>query len=169
MAAKKKILNSKGQALFEFIVFLPLLLTLVTMMITTGNAINASINQQKATRGYFFNTIQNNSRIPTVRDLDLMFNNSLTQVSAFAFGWREEEEGQNSSGACNRYTTIFGDITSGETCKEPVLEDNKSQFIRVFTFFGVCTETWAMNVVDSESNAFRANWQGKQSDICVLR
>ena len=41
MAAKKKILNSEGQAIFEFIVFLPLLLALVTMMITTGNAINA--------------------------------------------------------------------------------------------------------------------------------
>ena len=43
--------------------------------------------------------------------------------------WREEKvDGRNSSGGCNRDTTIFGDITSGETCKEPVLEDNKSQF-----------------------------------------
>ena len=55
MAAKlSKQERARGQALFEFIVFLPFLLFMLTIMFTVGNAINGSINQQKAVRRYFF-------------------------------------------------------------------------------------------------------------------
>jgi hypothetical protein len=158
--------NESGQAIFEFVVFLPLLLILMTVMLTTGNAINASINQQKATRGYFFNIIQNNSRIPIKADLDNLAGNGVNRVSAFSIGWRTKEvDGGSSLAACTKYNTLFGSINADETCDEPVLEDNKSQFIRIFTFFGVCTETYAK--IDDTGN-YRADWRRKQSDICTL-
>ena len=49
MAAKQQ-----GQALVEFIIFLPFMLMMYTVVITLGDAINGSINQQKATRAYFY-------------------------------------------------------------------------------------------------------------------
>ena len=158
--------NEKGQAIFEFVVFLPLLLVLMTVMLTTGNAINASINQQKATRGYFFNIIQNNSRIPIKVDLDNLAANAVNRVSAFSIGWRTKEVGGAASlAACTKYNTLFGSINADETCDEPVLDDNKSQYIRIFTFFGVCTESYAK--IDETGN-YRADWRRKPSDICTL-
>jgi hypothetical protein len=51
---KTKFLNQEGQAVFELLIFLPFLLFLYTIYYTAGNAINGSINQQKAVRGYFY-------------------------------------------------------------------------------------------------------------------
>jgi hypothetical protein len=167
MVVKKNnyIDNEEGQAIFEFVVFLPILLVLMTVMLTTGNAINASINQQKATRGYFFNLIQNNSSIPVKSDMENLKNNAIAKVSAFSIGWRTKEvDGLASLAACTKYTTLFGSINADETCEEPVLEDNKSGFIRIFTFYGVCTETYQ---IESTGN-YRANWRAKASDICTM-
>ncbi len=161
------LLNEKGQAIFEFVIFLPVLLFLMTIMLTTGNAINSSINQQKSTRGYFFAIIQNNSKIPTRDDLKNLENFSMNNVSVFSIGWRDKEVGGSASlAACTEYTTLFGAINVGETCEDAIVNDNKSQFIRVFTFFGVCTETYSKTI--DETGNYRADWLGKNSDICTL-
>ena len=164
MVVNKKLYlrNQEGQAIFEFVVFLPLMLVLMTVMLTTGNAINASINQQKATRGYFFNLIQNNSSIPVKTDMELLKNNAVAKVSAFSIGWRTKEvDGKESLATCTKYTTMLGSINADETCEDPILDDNKSQFIRIFTFYGVCTESYQ---IDGTGN-YRANWIEKASDI----
>ena len=57
--SKIKLLDNKGQAVFETMMFLPVLLFFVVYMTRTGNAINASINQQKATRGYTYYLLKN--------------------------------------------------------------------------------------------------------------
>ena len=46
------VANRKGQAIFEFIIFLPILLILYGVLVSVSSAINGSINQQKATRGF---------------------------------------------------------------------------------------------------------------------
>ena len=71
MVAKKRCaqLREEGQALFEFVVFLPFLLFILVLMFTLGNAINGSINQQKAARRYFFYLNKGNSTLPNASNL----------------------------------------------------------------------------------------------------
>ena len=56
--------NSKGQAMFEFIIFLPFVVVLFKMFLNIGGAINGSINQQKQLRGYFYYLNKGNSYFP---------------------------------------------------------------------------------------------------------
>ena len=56
--------NQTGQALIELIIFLPLMFMFYSMISGFANAINASINQQKVARAYFYYKVQNNSTIP---------------------------------------------------------------------------------------------------------
>ncbi|MEI8346210.1 MAG: hypothetical protein WCG27_02000, partial [Pseudomonadota bacterium] len=64
---KKK--SQQGQSIFEFLIFFPFLLILFFSFSVVGGAINSSINQQKAARGYFFKMTRGNSRIPTAGDI----------------------------------------------------------------------------------------------------
>src|SRR5690606_15248645 len=59
--------NDKGQALIELIIFLPLMITLYSVIGGFASSINGSINQQKITRAYFYYRIQNNSTNPEIK------------------------------------------------------------------------------------------------------
>lgn len=131
--------NEDGQAIFEFIIFLPFFIFFFTIMITIGNAINGSINQQKATRRYFYYLIKGNSRAPDLTDLDAFAN--LNLVGQSSVGWREKSKNKTSFGTCYRFQTLFsGD--EGETCDEPLDGENRSRFVRVFTFYGICGDSY---------------------------
>ncbi len=78
--------NQKGQAIFELIIFLPFLIFLYTIYSTTGNAINGSINQQKAVRGYFYGLLRGNSYINTTTDLDEFSEKAISVVGFSALG-----------------------------------------------------------------------------------
>ena len=61
--------NEKGQAIFEFIVFVPFYVYLLTVLISFGNSLNASINQNKIIRGYYYRVAAGDSRLPYRQDL----------------------------------------------------------------------------------------------------
>lgn len=136
----KKILNQKGQALFEFFIFLPLMLMLYATISSLGNAINGSINQQKATRAYFYYINQNNSMAPKpvkgnpVEDAWKLFGLTI-------MGWKEKfGNGTTPVATCYEFKLPLGE-TEGDNCEEQY-SGKTTQFIRVGTVYGVCGATY---------------------------
>ncbi len=144
MGARKKIFfakEDKGQAIFELLVFIPFLIFIFIIMVTVGDSINASINQQKVTRRYFYYLLKGNSTAPKQEDLGEWMNSGITLAGMSAIGFRAKSEGELSLAPCFKFTTLFtGD--EGETCSEPLKGESKSTFVRVFTFYGICGETY---------------------------
>ncbi|MBF0311837.1 MAG: hypothetical protein HQK50_04295 [Oligoflexia bacterium] len=140
----KQLQDDRGQALFEFLVFLPVMVLLYSITLTIGNSINGSINQQKFTRGYFFNVIHNDSNLPTTPTLMQMKGRL---VGMFAIGWKmDETSGQTPVAPCFRMFSLTNDPTSPgvEECN-PGGGGIRAPYIRVKTVFGVCTETYINN------------------------
>lgn len=127
--------KNNGQALFEFIVFLPFIVVFLNLFFNVSGALNSSINQQKATRGFFFRMVQNNSFFP---DYDTLKNRlgSLSTASFYAIGFAEElVNGQEPKATCYRVPSFMGsDI---DTC-DKIGNGSKSQYVRVYTVFGIC-------------------------------
>ena len=130
------MLNKKdGQALFEFIVFLPFIVIFLNLFFSISGSINSSINQQKATRGFYFRMIQNNSFIPDFNTLSTRLGNVET-ASFYAIGYAEElVEGKEPKAVCYRVPTFMGEDI--DNCDRHGT-GGKSQFVRVFTVFGIC-------------------------------
>ena len=153
-------MNEKGQSIFEFIIFLPFMIFLLTVIISVGNSINGSINQQKAVRRYFFYIYKGNSTIPTATDLSFFARQGLQQVGVSSVGWREKagSSGETSSsfGTCYPFNTLFSENKDDE-CDAPALVDNKSNFVRLFTFFGICGETYQK----AEGDYFLPNYSAR--------
>jgi hypothetical protein len=146
MAAKKRSLiqNDRGQAIIEFAIFLPLMLILYSTVMSIGNAINGSINQQKATRSYFYFRVQNNSTVPKpIRGGAPGPYIGWNTFSMYMFGWRDKV----TSGAtpvpmtaCYRLRLPLQEDES-DVCEEPYT-DTTTQFIRVATAYGICGATY---------------------------
>jgi hypothetical protein len=154
---KNKLLEKKdsGQALVEFILFLPLMLIMYTSVVTLGNSINGSINQQKVARGYLFSRLLNNSTSPKPTSRDQSFKN-WNSFGMFFIGYAEKKQGNQPISAC--YALKLPIETSETQC----LKYNRSSttFVRVETAFGICGGTyvksnnsvsWALASTDSQS------------------
>lgn len=144
MAAKKnKILsNHEGQAIFELILFMPFLVYFVTLLFTAGNSINGSINQQKATRGYFYHIVKGNAILPVRSDLNAFKGEGVTSVSVSSLGWAEKRPDENNFATCYKFSTLYS--TSEEVCDEKAPDPNTTIFVRPYTFYGVCSGTYVM-------------------------
>jgi hypothetical protein len=134
----KKIFNSQGQALIELIIFLPLMFILYSVITGFANAINGSINQQKVTRGYFYFRVQNNSTIPKPQAIPT---GKFTQFGSYIVGWKDYFQGEQPVMPCYK-VTIPMKGSSEDTCEKSYAEE-KSQYIRVGTVYGVCGATYA--------------------------
>lgn len=129
--------DEKGQALFEFIIFIPFLMMLYSLTLTISNALNASINQQKAARGYFYYLRQNDSRFPSPsRDEGLDPLDSFKTFSMTIIGWADKFDGQVPVSPCFEFKLPIGDL-EGDSCDNSYQEE-KTQFVRVGTVYGVC-------------------------------
>lgn len=130
--------NEKGQAIIEFVLFLPLMLILYSMVMTIGNSINGAINQQKVTRSYFYFRVQNNSYVP--KPFHNIAGNkpydAWTFFGLYMFGWRENLIGQTPTATCYRLRLPLAEKQPAE-CDEPY-SDQSSQFIKVATAYGIC-------------------------------
>lgn len=168
MDAKKKLLDQKGQALVEFLLFLPFMLMMYSVTLSIGNAINASINQQKITRGFFFYRIQNNSTIPKPnRNLNVHANWQMFGMEIT--GWMQRLLGDQPVASCYRFRVPLGD-TEEDEC-ENSYTGTSTQFIRVGTVFGICGSTY----VNSNDGVLRLPGNHSQSNAafsgqgCFLR
>lgn len=140
MDAKKT--DESGQALIELIIFLPLMFTLYTMISGFAGAINASINQQKVTRGYFYYRAQNSSSLPKP---DPETNVNWNKFGMFFIGWREYVVSEDPMMPCFQVSRILP--SSGESCE--VYKSETSAFVRVGTVYGICGATYAKHPAGS--------------------
>lgn len=131
--------NQKGQAIFELIIFIPFLIFLYSIYYTVGNSISASINQQKAVRGYFYALTRGNSYLNTMVDLEELSGSAIQSVGFSAIGWREKSEsGRNAFAPCFKFSSILKNDSSEECDDSNREEEGSSRYIRIFTFYGVC-------------------------------
>lgn len=136
--------NEKGQALLELIIFLPLMFTVYAIVTGFANAIYGSINQQKATRAYFYYRVQNNSTIPR-RPPDEV---SWTKYGTFFVGWREKIQDNRPFAPCYKISIPVSNAADDSCDSEYTAtgEDRPStQFMRVGTVYGFCGATYQRN------------------------
>lgn len=130
----------RGQALVEFIIFLPFMLMMYTVVVVLGDAINGSINQQKATRGYFYHRNQNSAQVVRPR---IGTNSNFTTWKSFGHhfvGWSDYIVEPSPYLPCYRLNLPFAADT-GDACDRPYTKTT-TQFIRVGTIYGICGATF---------------------------
>ncbi len=139
MAAKNN--NESGQALIEFVLFLPFMFMMYMSILTLGNAINASINQQKITRGFFYYRLANNSTIPRPRREGGAAEPSdgWQSFGMQILGWADTFDGNSPVSPCFKFNLPFDD--EDEECPDTFTEE-RSQFIRTETVYGICGATY---------------------------
>ena len=153
---KKTIIlkNKTGQAIFEFLAFLPLLIFTFMAMITVGNALNASINQQKVTRRYFYYLLKGNSTTPLRRDLQEWQGKGISVAGSFVIGHQEKSAGGAVDtpplAPCFKFNTFFP-VAPGETCETPST-GNESHFLRTFTVYGLCGTNYHLHGPEGYAN-----------------
>jgi len=141
VAFLKKKNREKGQSLFEFLVFLPIMLVCLTSLISFGSAINASINQQKIARGYFFALLRGNAFANRHQELVELEGGGVNNASMFFIGWADKMSGESPYAPCYKITNVLSSSAPNEECKGKTTGDT-SQFVKVKTVFGLCTTTY---------------------------
>ena len=136
----KSLKNQNGQALFELIIFIPFLIFLYTIYSTTGDSISASINQQKAVRGYFYSLIMGNSYLNNPLEIAEFAKTSVKSIGFSGLGWREKgnAEGSDAFAPCFKFSSLIKNNSTEECDSSDRDEEGVSRFIRVFTYYGVC-------------------------------
>lgn len=164
--------NQKGQALFELIIFLPLFLYMVKVLFDYGDAINNSINQLKVVRGYYFYTISNDSNAPnrlfskTFYDRGISGNQALLSLDAYSWSLQSTVGDVRPIGSCVKVSGFLGGENNTDECASPNVVEEKTQFIRAYSAFGVCTGTWIN--VGSGSPLYALNWVAAASAPCII-
>lgn len=165
MVAKKKqtnFLNQKGQAIMEFLAFVPFLLGMLMVYLKVGSAINGSINQQKVTRRFFYHLEKGNAFTPTG---NILFNQdfkSKQAVSYTAVGWNEElKNGSKPIAPCYPMPTFFSQPP--DECEKPKDGETKTGFIKVYTVYGVCGANFVKN-----GTFWAHDWANSSSGSCAI-
>ena len=144
--------KEKGQAIFELIIFLPILIFFLIVISNYGNSINASINQLKASRSYLFYLLKGNSMGIRTIDFSDFRSEGVQSIGNFIIGWRETSEGDsNSFGSCYEMPALPGNSTSDFSLCKDKIEQNQTKFIKIFTMYGICGETYKL---DSGSSTY---------------
>jgi hypothetical protein len=164
--------KQSGQALVELILFLPFMIMTYTVVMSLGDAIFASINQQKVTRAYFFYRLQNNSQISKpmrASDGGPLINANWDTFGHFFVGWSDYLNSDQPVAPCFRLNLPFAP-SAADTC-ESSYTNLSTQFIRVATVFGICGATLAQEsgqYVEMPVGAAAAPGNGAQALSLVL-
>jgi hypothetical protein len=134
--------NQKGQALFEFIIFVPFLLVMLSTMLTVAASINGSINQQKATRSYLYFLLKGNSNVPDSNRMKKLTEGGLRNVGVFSIGWKERDINDQPISACYKIIP-FGGTELEQTCEDSAPAGTEiSNFIKPRTMYGLCGSSY---------------------------
>ena len=156
------IKNQKGQALIELIVFLPLIITLYSVIGGFASAINGSINQQKVTRAYFYYRVQHNSTIPGPKVSNNF--NTWKVFGMYFIGWREYFVGSSPVMPCYKISIPFKDSPE-DKCEERYTKD-ETLWVRVGTVYGICGATF---LNDGNKTFFAPDAKGSDFSLVVNR
>ncbi len=166
--AAKKILKHKGQAMMEFVLFLPFMMMMFLSVLSIGNSINGSINQQKIVRGYFYYRASNYSTIPRPRRDGDEPSTGWQTFGMQIIGWAEDFNGNTPVAPCYKFQLPFADTTE-DSC-EKAYTTPQTQFIRVQSVYGVCGATYSKGAAShNERHPLIANpAQVTASDACLI-
>lgn len=166
MAAKNNFTNEEGQALIEFILFLPFMIALLSLLVTVSSSINGAINQQKAARAYFYHIIKGNSYVPLSRFVYSMKGIGATTVGMFSIGWMDERlDGANPLAACYQINSMLAGGNTDE-CKDRYDHAARtSRMIKVFTAYGICGNLYG---ISEAGNPFHNTLQGSTIGACAI-
>ncbi|HLE11250.1 MAG: hypothetical protein A2504_10715 [Bdellovibrionales bacterium RIFOXYD12_FULL_39_22] len=137
------LINHQGQAIFEFIAFLPVMILLYYLLITVSSAINGSINQQKVVRGYFFQLNRYNSMSSDINDLLTFAGGGIKYAGMDMIGWTTmEDTGQTTTplAACYEMKLFAGEAP--EKCNDR--SSPTTNFIKPTTVFGLCSTSYRL-------------------------
>ena len=115
--------------------------SLYSMISGFAGAINGSINQQKATRAYFYYRVQNNPYVPKPDEANTHM--AWNQFGMFFVGWLDEMQNDNPVATCYKVSIPLLNDPS-ENCDQPYSKET-TQYIRVGTAYGICGATFARN------------------------
>jgi hypothetical protein len=165
---KNFFLNQRGQAVFEMILFLPILMFLYTIYYTVGNAISGSINQQKAVRGYYYARMKGNSYVETSNELKYLHSRGIGRVGFSALGWAQRTDKNGPPYApCFSFSSLLKN-NSGETCDGKDRDSpDSSRFIRLFTVYGVCGASYSVDPNDPQEFIIEPSGQALGSASCI--
>lgn len=132
--------TQRGQALVEFIMFLPFMLMMYTVVVNLGDAIHGSINQQKVTRSYFYYRLQNNSQISKPqRNGTSLINDQWSLFGHTFIGWSDYLDGTTPYLPCYKLNLPFAPAAD-DKCDQSY-DSVTTQYIRVGTVYGLCGAT----------------------------
>ncbi len=132
--------NQKGQAVIEFIIFLPFILMILSVILSIANAINGSINQQKAARAYLFYRIQNDSTTPK-KNAESAPHLGWERFGMYIIGWKDKFDNETPVAPCYKFNLPLGS-TAGDKCDDPY-DKETTQYIRIQTVFGICGASYS--------------------------
>lgn len=148
------VANKRGQSIFEFILFLPIVISLYAFLANIGGSINGTINQEKAARGYFFARIKNNSTLPVPNaQAPGRPNYNWSRFGMHFIGWRDKWAGGGQlvpEATCYRLALPLGRNENDE-CEQ--WGTTTTQYIRPRVVFGMCGTTYrigASGLVDRD-------------------
>ncbi|MDA9189750.1 hypothetical protein N9O57_02090 [bacterium] len=163
------IKDEKGQSIFEFLMFVPFLIILFATLVKIQGALNSSINQQKAARGYYFNLLRHNSMLPDKNEVaGMMTRAGIQNYGLSLLGWRDysagagdDESSVNPVAACFNLIGISTNNESNDECEDPIPQDKtRVKNIRVYTAFGLCSANYSLNGNDIAYNPRFATTSG---------
>jgi hypothetical protein len=162
--------NEKGQALLELIIFLPLMFTVYAIVTGFANAIYGSINQQKATRAYFYYRVQNNSTIPRRPPQGTNW----VKYGTFFVGWREKVQDDLPYAPCYRISIPVANAADDSCDAEYTASGDdrpSTQFMRVGSVYGFCGATYQRNnnIITQSPNREDLGYRSVlDQDSCVI-
>ena len=138
---KKKKINEKGQSLIEFLLFLPFMVMMYSVTQAISNSINASINQQKITRAYFYYRNHGNSTVPKPRREGSDPSTGWRVFGQEIMGWSVKLLNEkNPVAACFKFNLPLGN-EADDKCEDSYTKLT-TNFIRVQTVYGLCGATY---------------------------
>jgi hypothetical protein len=155
---KSKVKSKSGQALIEFILFVPFMMTLYSSILTLASSINGSINQQKHLRGYFYARVKHNSTVPVPFNIEFL--NGIVNVGMVQLGWREKEQNNSAVAPCYRIKSFLGNALN-EECEEQ--SGDSTLLIRVKTVYGICGTNYVINDAGGGEISFSNNSANAQA------
>jgi len=149
---KKENNKQKGQALFEFILFVPFMLSVYTLTVSFTSAINGSINQQKATRGYFYARSLNNSYFPSREVLSSL--DGVQYAGQVVIGWKRVLDGRVPVAPCFKLRSLVSSELSDQCETEFDEGTTSTKYIRPKTMYGYCGATYFVGESGGFERAF---------------
>jgi len=159
------VTEESGQSIFEFVLFVPILLGLISIFISVTGAINGSINQQKAVRSYYYFINKGNPKLPSNFDLKVIEKAggaNFQSIGFFVLGYREKDDQSEKEQFAPCYPIHkFGSSDKNETCDDPDFGDNQTSFVRVFTAYGICGASY--RPANDDRRWYKAEFRGASS------